>query len=116
MYENERRLRPELWRQRNWLLHYDNAHSQASFFTREFLTKKNVSVVPPPTLLFFVSLIENKSEGRHFDTIEVIEAESEAVLNTLIEQDFQDAFKKLQKHWERCIRAERGYFKGGGGQ
>jgi hypothetical protein len=28
-----RRLRPELWRQKNWLLHYDNAPSDASFFS-----------------------------------------------------------------------------------
>jgi hypothetical protein len=36
------------------------------------------------------------------DTTEVIEAESQAVLNTLTEHDFQDAFKKRQKRWERC--------------
>jgi hypothetical protein len=35
-----------------------------------------------------------KMKGRHFDTNEVMEAESQAVLNTLIEHDFQDAFKK----------------------
>jgi hypothetical protein len=34
--ENVRRLRPELWRQNNWLLHHDNASSHTSFFTREF--------------------------------------------------------------------------------
>jgi hypothetical protein len=32
--------------------------------------------------------------------VELIEAESQAVLNTLTEYDFQDAFKKWQKHWE----------------
>jgi hypothetical protein len=32
-------------------------------------------------------------KGRHFDTNEVIEAESQAVLNTLTEHGFQDAFK-----------------------
>jgi hypothetical protein len=36
----------------------------------------------------------------------VVEAESQAVLNTLTEHDFQDEFKKWQKRWERCIRAE----------
>jgi inactivated superfamily I helicase len=36
-----------------------------------------------------------KLKGRHLDTIEVTEAESQAVLNTLTEQDFQDAFKKM---------------------
>jgi hypothetical protein len=34
-----------------------------------------------------------KLKGRHFDTIEMIEVKSQAMLNTLIEQDFQDAFK-----------------------
>jgi hypothetical protein len=34
-----------------------------------------------------------KLKGRHFDTTEVIETESQAVLNTLTEHDFQDAFK-----------------------
>jgi hypothetical protein len=34
-----------------------------------------------------------KLKSRHFDTIEVMEAESQAVLNTLTEHDFQDGFK-----------------------
>jgi hypothetical protein len=46
----------------------------------------------------------------------VIEAESLAVLNTLTEHDFQNAFKKWQKRWERCIRGEEDYFEGDGGQ
>jgi hypothetical protein len=33
-----------------------------------------------------------KLKDRHFDTTEVIEAESQAVVNTLTEHDFQDAF------------------------
>jgi hypothetical protein len=45
-----------------------------------------------------------------------MEAESQTVLNTLTEHDFQDAFKKWQKRWEWCIRAEGDYFKGDGGQ
>jgi hypothetical protein len=46
----------------------------------------------------------------------VIEAESQAVLNTLTERDFQDALKIWQKRWERCKRVERDYFEGDGGQ
>jgi hypothetical protein len=38
---------------------------------------------------------------RHFDTTELIEAESWAVLNTLALHNFLDAFKKWQKRWER---------------
>jgi hypothetical protein len=56
-----------------------------------------------------------KPKGRHFDTIEVNKTESQAVLNSLTEHDFQDAFKKWQKRWERCIHVEGGYFEGDGG-
>jgi hypothetical protein len=38
-------------------------------------------------------------KGRHSDSIEVIEAESQAVLNTLTEHDFQDAFKKVTEEF-----------------
>jgi hypothetical protein len=37
-------------------------------------------------------------KGRHFDTIEVMEAESQALLNVLTGHDFQDAFKQ----WQKC--------------
>jgi hypothetical protein len=57
-----------------------------------------------------------KLKGRHFDTTEVLEAESQAVLNTLTAHNFQDAFKKWQKLWECCISAEGGYFEGDSGQ
>jgi hypothetical protein len=57
-----------------------------------------------------------KLKGRYSDTIEVIETESQEVLNTLTEHDFQDAFKKWQKRWEQCIRAEGNYFEVYGGQ
>jgi hypothetical protein len=42
-------------------------------------------------------------KGRHFDTTEVTEVELQAVLNTLTKHDFQDAFKKWLKRWERYI-------------
>jgi hypothetical protein len=56
-----------------------------------------------------------KLKSRHFDIIEVIEAEWQAVLSTLKEHDFQDAFIKWQKRWERCIHGEMDCFKGDGG-
>jgi hypothetical protein len=49
-------------------------------------------------------------------TTEVMEAELQAVLNTLAERDFQDTFTEWQKRWERCIRAEGDNFEGDGGQ
>jgi hypothetical protein len=39
--ENMRRLRLELWRQNNWLLHHDNTPSHTSLFKRKFSTNNN---------------------------------------------------------------------------
>jgi hypothetical protein len=53
----------------------------------------------------------------YFEAAEVIEAESQAVPNTLTEHDdFQDASKRWQKRREGCIRAEGDCFEGDGGQ
>jgi hypothetical protein len=60
-------------------LHHNTTPAYTSFFTSIFLTKNNMTVGP---------------QGRYFDTTKVIDAESLEVLNTLMEHDFQDAFKK----------------------
>jgi hypothetical protein len=41
-------------------------------------------------------MIEDKLKSLNFDTIEVIEAESQALLNTLTEHGFQNALKKCR--------------------
>jgi hypothetical protein len=52
-------------------------------------------VLHPPYFSLFPRL-KIILKGRHLDTIEVIEAESQAVLSTLTEHDFQDAFKMAE--------------------
>jgi hypothetical protein len=59
--KNVRRLRLELWRQKNGLLHHDSVPSLTSSFTREFFTTINMTVVPHPPY-FSVSPIEDNSE------------------------------------------------------
>jgi hypothetical protein len=63
--ENVRRLRPELWRQVNWMLHHDKAPSHTSFLTREYFNKNGMTSVPHPPY-FSVSPIEDKTEGPPF--------------------------------------------------
>jgi hypothetical protein len=107
-----RRLCPELWQQKNWLLYHNNAPSHTSFFTREVQTKNNMTVVPHPPCISLFSRLKSELKGRHFDTVEVNEAELQALLNTLTEHDFEDAFKKMQKHWEWCIWGLQGLCRG----
>jgi hypothetical protein len=90
-------------------------HCLTLLFTRQLLTENNKAVVPHPPYFLFPRL-KIKLKGCHFDTTGAIEAESQAVLNTLREHDLQDAFRKWQKCWERCICAEVDFFGGDGCQ
>jgi hypothetical protein len=85
------------------MLHHDNAPSHSSSFTREIFNNNSPDLAPCDVSQ------SPRLKDRHSDTTEVIEAESQAAMNTLTKHDFQDAFKKRQKRWGRCIRAEGDY-------
>jgi hypothetical protein len=57
----------------------DNAPSDTSFFTREFFYQKQHGCRTQPYCSLFPRL-KIKLKGRHFDTIGVIETDSQAVL------------------------------------
>jgi hypothetical protein len=57
-----------------------------------------------------------KLNGRRFDTIEDNQAESQRLLDTLTEKDFQEAFQKWMRGWDRCLHAGGNYFEGDGGR
>jgi hypothetical protein len=90
------KLRLEILQQKNWHLHHDHAPSLISFFTGEFLTQNNMTVVPHPPYFPLFPRLKIKLKGRQFYITEVIGAESQAVLNTLTEHDFQDALKMAE--------------------
>jgi hypothetical protein len=75
MRKNVRKLRLELWRQKNWLLHHDNAPPHTSFLIREFLTKNNMTVVPHPLYFPLFPRLKIKLKGRYFVTI-VVESQA----------------------------------------
>jgi len=57
-----------------------------------------------------------KLNGRWVDTTEEIQAESQRVLDTLIEKDFQEVFQKWRRWWDRCLHVGGNYFKGDSGR
>jgi hypothetical protein len=91
--KNVQGLLPELWWQKNWLLH-QNALFHTSFFTRELFLSKTTWLSSPTHPTFLYPQLKIILKGHHFDTTEVIYTESQVVLNTHTEHDFQDAFKK----------------------
>jgi histone-lysine N-methyltransferase SETMAR len=64
---------------------------------------------------FLFTKIKLKLKGPRFDTIEKIQAESQRVLDTLTERDFQEAFQKCRRRLDRCLYAGGNYLDGDGG-
>jgi len=50
-----------------------------------------------PCDFFLFPKMKLKLKGRRFDTITEIQAETQKVLNTLTEKDFQEAFQKMEE-------------------
>jgi len=124
MREKVRRHRPQLWREQTWLLHHDNAPAHTAILTQKFLAANKIPVFPHPLYspdlepcdFFLFPKMKFKLKGRRFDTIEDILAETQKVLDTLTEKNFQDAFQKWRRQWDRCLHAGGNYFKGDGGR
>lgn len=115
--EAVRRKRSEKWRTKNWILPNDSASAHMSLVT-QFLASNNMAVVLhlpySPDLascdFFLFPKLKIKMKSRRFVSVEDIQTESRAVMNTLTKKDFQDAFKSRQKYWDRCIRSQEYYF------
>jgi hypothetical protein len=71
--EHVRRLRPNFGDKVTGC--YITTPSHTSFFTRQFLTKNNMTVVPHAPYFSLFSQLRIKLKGRHFGTVEVIETE-----------------------------------------
>jgi hypothetical protein len=101
-----------------WLLYHDNAPSNTSFLTQQFLAKYEMAVIPThspvltPCNFFLFKKMKLKLKGRRFDNTEEIQAESQKVFDTLTAKDFQEAFQKWRRRWDRCLHAGGNYFEG----
>jgi hypothetical protein len=63
-----------------------------------------------PYDFFLFPKMKLKLKGRRFDTTEEIQAESQRVLDTPTENDFQEAFQKWRRQWDRCLYVGGIYF------
>jgi len=68
-----------------------------------------------PSDFFLFPKPKTKLKGRKFQTLEEIQAEMHAVLNTLQENDFQECFKNWQRRWDCCKASEGDYSEGDAG-
>ena len=100
--EAVRRKRPEVWTNKTWMLHHDNAPPHASLLIHEFLAKQEMIVVlqPPyspdlvPADFFLFPKLKSTLKGRRFQTVEEIKENSLQDLRAIPQNTIQGAFQK----------------------
>jgi hypothetical protein len=70
----------------------------------------------PPCDFFQFPKMKLKLKGCRFDACEEIQAKSQEVLDTLTENDFQEASQKWRRRWDRCLHAGGNYVESDGGR
>jgi hypothetical protein len=104
---------PNFGENRPGLLHHDNAPSHISVLIQHFLVKYKMTVIPhtpyspdlAPCDIFLFPKTKLKLTECRFDSTEEVQTESQRVLDTLTENDLQEAFQKWKRWWDRCLHA-----------
>ena len=115
-----RQKRPDLWKNKNWLLHHDNAPAHTSLLVRKFLAKNNALMMPQPPYspdlvpcdFFLFPKLKRPMKGRRYAEIEIKVASKEE-LNKITKNDFLKCFEDWKKRWHKCIISDGDYFEGG---
>ncbi|UYV85018.1 hypothetical protein LAZ67_X004290 [Cordylochernes scorpioides] len=79
-----RQKRPDLWKNKNWLLHHDNAPAHTSLLVRDFLAKNNTLMMPhlpyspdlAPCDFFLFPKLKRPVKGRRYATLDEIKTAS----------------------------------------
>ncbi|UYV78080.1 hypothetical protein LAZ67_16000042 [Cordylochernes scorpioides] len=91
-----RQKRPDLWKNKNWLLHHDNAPAHTSLLVRDFLAKNNTLMMPQPP--YSPDLAPYGIEGG---------------AKKIFKNDVLKCFEDWKNRWHKCIISHGDYFKGG---
>lgn len=112
--------RSELWKNKSWILHHDNASAHTSMLVRDFLAKNNTVIMPQPPYspdlapcdFFLFPKLKRPMKGKRFATIDEIKSESKNELMAIPKSAFQKCFEDWKKRWHKCIISEGDYFEG----
>ncbi|UYV80271.1 hypothetical protein LAZ67_18002251 [Cordylochernes scorpioides] len=80
LLEAIRQKRPDLWKNKNWLLHHDNAPAHTSLLVRDLLAKNNTLMMPQPPYspdlapcdFFLFPKLKRPMKGRRYATLDEI--------------------------------------------
>ncbi|UYV80564.1 hypothetical protein LAZ67_19000694 [Cordylochernes scorpioides] len=106
-----RQKRLDLWKNKNWLLHHDNAPAHISLLVRDFLAKNNTLMMPQPPYspdlapfdFFLFPKLKRPMKGRRFATLDEIKTASKEELKKISKNDFLKCFEDCKNRWHKCI-------------
>ena len=99
-------------------LHHDNAPSHTAFDVTNYLTKSKTPVVPQPPYspdlapcdFFLFPRLKRELKGKHWESVENIQAYVTRFLRGIPVEEFQGAYQAWQNRLRKCIDAGGGYF------
>ncbi|UYV84244.1 hypothetical protein LAZ67_X001650 [Cordylochernes scorpioides] len=100
-----RQKRSDLWKDKNWLLHHDNALAHTSLLVRDFLAKNNTLIMPQPPYspdlapcdFFLFPKLKRPMKGRRCATLDEIKTASIEELKKILKNDFLKCFEDWKK-------------------
>ena len=111
-----RRKRPALFKSGQWHFHQDNAPVHNSILVTDYLTKMGINTVLhipySPDLAPCDFCLFPKLRGCRYETIEEMKEAVTKVIDTITQEDFDGALKKLLERYNKCIAAGGDYFEG----
>ena len=113
--ERFHRKMPALFKSGQWHFRQDNAPVHNSILVTDYLTKMGIKTVPhppySPDLAPCDFCLFPKLTGCRCETIEEMKEAVTKVIETLTQEDFHEALKKLLERY-KCIPAGGDYFEG----
>ncbi|UYV67783.1 hypothetical protein LAZ67_5002034 [Cordylochernes scorpioides] len=109
-----RQKRPDLWKNKNWLLHHDNAPAHTSLLVRDFLAKNNTLMMPQPPYspdlapcdFFLFPKLKRPMKGRRYATLDEIKTASKEELKKIKQKNhFLKCFEDWKTRWHNmaCV-------------
>ncbi|UYV70805.1 hypothetical protein LAZ67_8000693, partial [Cordylochernes scorpioides] len=99
-----RQKRPDLWKNKNWLFHHDNAPAHTSLLVRELLAKNNTLMMPQPPYspdlapcdFFLFPKLKRPIKGRRYATLDEIKTASKEELKKILKNDFLNVKNEIK--------------------
>ncbi len=118
--ENLCQKRPELWKDRKFLLHQDNASPHTSFETMRKINKWGLQLLPhPPNSpdmapcdFGFFPKLKAALRGCRFATIPLLQQEVRCILLSWEPHVFNNIMHNLVLRWQKCCAVQGAYFEG----